>query len=181
MIPITFCAAHGVDTPLRQAHFMAQCDHESQGFTRTEENLNYSSARLLQIFPTHFNSKEAQAYAHQPEEIANRVYANRMGNGDEKSGDGWEFRGRGYLQLTGRETYERLGYGTNPHWVSTPDGALTSACRFWNSRGLSQLADHGTDIAVVRLITHSINGGGTGLPERYALFKKYAAELGVKV
>jgi len=166
------CEKFGVDSKLRLAMFLAQASHESMGFRRTEENLNYSAQGLLLTFPTHFNAQSAVSYGHKPMAIANRVYANRMGNSDERSGDGYKYRGRGYIQLTGKAMYEEfsqaMGEDINPDSLATPRLASMSAAWFWNENHLNAYADKG-DVAGA---TRRINGGLNGLAEREALYKK---------
>lgn len=168
-----------IDTPDRIAYFLAQVAHESNNFLTLEENLNYSEKGLRETFPTHFVENEFVLYAHQPEKIANRVYANRMGNGDEASGDGWLFRGRGPIQVTGRNMYRRIGGGIGVNLESDPDlvldpvyGAL-AACYFWRSMGCNELADAGNFQAVTR----KINGGLEGEADREALLAVAKAAL----
>lgn len=171
-----------INSVLRLAHFLAQCAHESGNFKATRENLNYSAEGLCKIFPKYFSAATAGSYARQPEKIANLVYANRMGNGDEASGDGYHFRGRGFIQLTGKSNYEAMakdGIGdvlAQPDLVAT-DYPLLSAAWFWNSRNLSALADQGTGDDTITAITKKINGGTNGLADRTALFKSYYALL----
>lgn len=167
--------ANGINTPMRQAAFLAQCGHESADFTRTTENLNYSTERLLQVFPKYFKTKEEAArVAQNPEAIANIVYSGRMGNGASTTGDGYKFRGRGYVQLTGRENYTKFSAKmgvdavANPDYVATPEGAALSAVWFWNSRDLSPLADRGAMVD----ITRKINGGVVGLEDRMKRYEK---------
>lgn len=167
---------HGIaGSRLRLAHFFAQVLHES-GFLRfTVENLNYSSTALQRVFGKYFRSKaEADAYAGQPEKIANRVYANRMGNRGESSGDGWKYRGRGLIQLTGRNNYkafaEWIGDGRvvdDPDVVAS-EYAVHSAVFFWDTHGLNKLADRDDVVA----LTRKINGGLNGLAHRRELFNK---------
>ena len=166
----------GITTGIRQIHFFAQLAHESVGFTRVEENMNYSAKRLLQVFPGCFDDAAAQEYAHQPERIASRVYANRMGNGDEASGDGWNFRGRGYMQLTGRSNYlayARSGYCvgdlmSHPEWLCDSPGRMKSAMWFWMKSGCNRLADADD----VKGVTRKINGGYNGLADRMYYWRK---------
>ena len=138
-----------VNTPQREAAFIAQWAHETQGFSRLVENLNYSAQGLLQNFSTHFTPEEAQDYARQPERIANRAYADRMGNGDEDSGDGWRYRGRGYPQLTGKDNYTQASADTGydfvnqPELVEQPGYAAYAGAWFWAKHGLNRLADIG--------------------------------------
>ena len=180
----------GVNTPLRLAHFLAQCGHESGGFRLTQENLNYSANGLKGIFKKYFlkadkktiDEAKANAYARQPQKIANLVYANRMGNGDEASGDGFKFRGRGYIQLTGKSNYAAFDLAVeddilaNPDLVSTKH-ALASAAWFWKKNGLNLIADTGSTAEVVTKITKRVNGGTIGLPDRIKHFKEYHALL----
>ena len=148
----------GITTRRRVAHFLAQIGHESGSLTRTEENLNYSATRLRQIWPTRFTAETALNYANHPQRIANRVYANRMGNGDEASGDGWRYRGRSPIQLTGRDNYRRMADLTGLPLLSKPDlacnvteGALIAAT-WWQANGLNPLADTGDTLAVSRRV-----------------------------
>lgn len=162
-----------INTPQRIAAFLAQCGHESGGWTVFEENLNYSAKGLLNTFKKYFpNEQIANAYARQPEKIANRVYANRMGNGPEQSGDGWLYRGRGPIQLTGKNNYLAFAQDmfddwenlfNNPDWVTADrDFALMSAIWFWNKNQLNREADSGN----IKLMTRKINGGYIGLDDR---------------
>ena len=169
----------GVNTPLRLAHFLAQCGHESGGFRLTQENLNYSAKGLRGIFKKYFPTDAlAAAYARQPQKIANRVYGSRMGNGPEASGEGFKFRGRGYIQLTGKQNYTAFDLAVeddilaNPDLVSTKH-ALASAAWFWKKNGLNLIADTGASNEVVTKITKRVNGGTIGLPDRIKHFKEY--------
>lgn len=173
----------GVNTPLRLAHFLAQCGHESGGFRLTQENLNYSAKGLMGIFKKYFPTQAlADAYARKPEKIANRVYGGRMGNGPEASGEGFKFRGRGYIQLTGKSNYAAFDLAVeddilaNPDLVSTKH-ALASAAWFWKKNGLNLIADTGSTAEVVTKITKRVNGGTIGLPDRIKHFKEYHALL----
>ncbi len=173
----------GVNTPLRLAHFLAQCGHESGGFRLTQENLNYSAKGLMGIFKKYFPTQAlADAYARKPEKIANRVYGNRMGNGPEASGEGFKFRGRGYIQLTGKQNYTAFDLAVpddilaNPDLVSTKH-ALASAAWFWKKNGLNLIADTGSSTEVVTKITKRVNGGTIGLADRIKHFKEYHALL----
>lgn len=164
-----------LNTVNRQAGFIAQCAHESGNFCHAAENLNYKAAGLMHVFPKYFPDElHASMYEHQPEKIANRIYANRMGNGDEASGDGYKYRGRGFIQLTGKDNYTKCGHAIDkdltmdPDYLTTPEGALKSALWFWNAHNLSLLAD--TDD--VLHMTKKINGGTIGLEERTALYHK---------
>ena len=178
MIPDT-AAKFQINTPLRLAHFLAQCGHESGGFKATQENLNYSAKGLNGIFKKYFPTEaSAAAYARQPQKIANKVYANRMSNGDEASGDGFKFRGRGYIQLTGRANYTLFGKAIGEDVTGNPDVvsgkyALLSAAWFWSNNGLNKLADGGSTDAVVTTITKRVNGGTIGLADRIKHFKEY--------
>ena len=175
---------YGITTERRVAHFLSQCAHESGGFKRLEENLNYSAKALRSVFGRYFGEPpkaDADEYARNPEMIANRVYNDayrkyKMGNTQE--GDGWRFRGRGLKQLTGRENYTRFGASVGmtaeeaAEYVATPAGAIESACWYWNSRNLNEIAD--TDNVVA--MTKKINGGTIGLEDRQ---KRYAHALKV--
>ncbi len=177
-IPDT-AAKFGINTPLRLAHFLAQCGHESAGFKATQENLNYGAKGLMSIFKKYFPTEaEALRYERKPEMIANRVYASRMSNGNEASGDGWRFRGRGYIQLTGRANYTAFGKAIGEDIPSTPDVVATkypllSAAWFWSTNGLNALADKGATDADVTAITKRVNGGTIGLEDRIKHFKEY--------
>jgi putative chitinase len=178
MIPDT-AAKFQINTPLRLAHFLAQCGHESGGFRVTQENLNYSAKGLAGIFKKYFPTEAAATpYARQPQKIANKVYANRMANGSEASGDGYKFRGRGYIQLTGRDNYTQFGKAIGEDIASNPDVvssnyALLSAAWFWSKNGLNKLADGGATDATVTSITKRVNGGTIGLADRIKHFKEY--------
>ncbi len=175
------CDTHQVDTPLRLAAFLAQTAHESGLFTALVENLNYSAAGLLATFPTHFDAPAAAEYAHQPEKIANRVYAGRMGNGEEASGDGWKYRGHGLLQLTGRDDFRDCGAALDLDLLADPDQLLKpvpaalSATWEWNRSGLNELADVGNFLR----ITLKINGGYNGLKDRIDLYTRAKKALGI--
>jgi putative chitinase len=178
MIPDT-AAKFQINTPLRLAHFLAQCGHESGGFKATSENLNYSAKGLMGIFKKYFPTEAlANAYQRNPQKIANKVYANRMANGDEASGDGFKFRGRGYIQLTGKDNYTQFGKAIGENIVANPDVvsgkyALLSAAWFWSKNGLNNLSDGGSTDAVVTSITKRVNGGTIGLADRIKHFKEY--------
>jgi len=181
MIPDT-ASKFEINTPLRLAHFLAQCGHESGGFKLTQENLNYSAKGLLGIFPKYFDAVTAAAYERKPEKIANVVYANRMGNGDKTSGDGWKFHGRGYIQLTGKENYTAFTKSIGEDCVTNPDlvaskYALASAAWFFNKNGLHKMADGGAGDDTVTKITKRVNGGTIGLPDRIKHFKEYYSLL----
>ena len=161
-----------INTPRRMAAFIAQCAHESGGFTTLKENLNYKPMSLRKLFPKYFDTDElAQQYCSKPNKqaaIANRIYANRMGNGDESSGDGYRFSGRGLIQLTGRATWQEFADSIETsladldEYMQTFEGACQSACFFWESRKLNQYAD-ASDIVT---LTRKINGGTIGLEDR---------------
>lgn len=166
-------------TPVRAAHFFAQTSHETGGFKAFSENLNYSASGLQGIFGKYFPGILEESYARQPEKIANRVYASRMGNGEEASGDGWKYRGRGALQLTGKANYEAfakyLGTNevvTNPDLVATKY-AFESAMFFFERNKLWEICDKGINDAAILALTKRINGGTNGLDDRLAKTKKY--------
>jgi len=178
MIPDT-AAKFGINTPLRLAHFLAQCGHESGGFRATQENLNYSAKGLLGIFKKYFPTVAlATAYQRKPEMIASRVYGGRMGNGPEATREGYKFRGRGYIQLTGKENYTAFGKAIGEDMTLNPDKvashyALLSAAWFFSKNGLHKIADEGSSDAVVTKITKRVNGGTIGLADRIKHFKEY--------
>ena len=160
---------YDINTPLRVAHFIAQCAHESGNFVFIKENLNYRAASLMTTFKRYFPTMElAQQYEKRPEKIANRVYANRMGNGDEASGDGWRYCGRGLIQLTGKDNYTffagSLGISVEEasEYLGTFEGAAQSACWYWEQNNLNRFADAND----VRGLTRAINGGYIGLEDR---------------
>lgn len=163
-----------LNTVDRAASFIAQVGHESGYLTRITENLNYSKAGLLKTFKKYFNDATATQYARKPEKIANRVYANRMGNGNESSGDGWRFRGRGLIQVTGRNNYTRLAQFLDMpleevlKYLETHEGATVSAGWFWDENNLNQFAD----AKDIRTLTRRINGGLNGLEDRIDLWER---------
>jgi len=172
-----------INTPLRTVHALAQFFCESSALNRLEENLNYSVKRLRQVFPKYFKTDaEAAAYAYKPMQIANRVYANRMGNGNEASGDGYRYRGRGVIQLTGRNNllaYERSGYCVgkvteHPEWLTQFPGALKSAMWYWKANGCNALADKDD----INAVTKRINGGLNGLSDRAYYLRRFKREFG---
>lgn len=181
-------AAASIDSPARCAAFLAQVIHESDGLRRLEENLAYSAPRLVQVWPRHFylapdepaGRLDAQAYAHNPRTLANLIYANRLGNGDSASGDGWTYRGRGLLQLTGRQHYadamDVLGMPLldDPDLLTEPTGATRSAVWYWLAIDGNAMADEDNEEACVRL-TRAINGGEIGLDQRLALWRQARA------
>jgi putative chitinase len=168
-----------INTPLRLAHFLAQCGHESGGFKLTKENLNYSAKGLNGIFKKYFPTLEsAVPYERKPEKIANKVYGGRMGNGPESSGEGSKFCGRGYIQLTGKDNYTAFGKSIGEDVCANPQVvaekyALLSAAWFFSKNGLHKMADGGASDAVVTSITKRVNGGTIGLPDRIKHFKEY--------
>lgn len=171
-----------ITTPLRLAHFLAQCGHESGGFKAVSENLNYSADGLKKIFPKYFPGALNESYARQPEKIANRVYSARMGNGDEKSGEGWKFRGRGYIQLTGKSNYAAFDKFVDDDILANPDliatkYPLASAAFFFNNNKLWAICDKGADDATVTAVTKRVNGGTIGLADRIKHFKEYYSLL----
>jgi putative chitinase len=168
-----------INTPLRLCHFLAQCGHESGNFKAVSENLNYGAKGLLGTFKKYFPTEaKAKEYERKPEKIANLVYANRMGNGTESSGDGFKFRGRGYIQLTGKDNYAAFDKVVEENITENPDLVATkypllSAAWFWNSRALNTLADKGATDTDVTAITKKVNGGTIGLPDRIKHFKEF--------
>jgi putative chitinase len=170
-----------IDTVNRVAGFIAQCSHESRQFTVLEENLNYSANALNLIFPKYFKKigRDADDYHRDPKAIANVIYANRMGNGNTKSGEGWKFRGRGVIQLTGKNNYKAFAESIDKSlnktidYVKSKKGALESACWYWNSRKLNDTAD---DKDIIRM-TKKINGGTIGLEDRKHHWKEALAIL----
>ena len=166
-------------TPVRAAHFFAQTAHETGGFKAFSENLNYSAQGLQGIFGKYFPGNLEESYARNPEKIANRVYASRMGNGDEKSGDGFKFRGRGALQLTGKDNYAAFAkYLNKPEIMTNPDLVATtysfeSAMFFFDKNKLWEICDKGINDAAILALTKRINGGTHGLEDRNQKTKKY--------
>jgi putative chitinase len=171
-----------ITNPLRLAHFLAQCGHESAGFKAIQENLNYSADGLKKIFPKYFPGNLAEGYAKNPEKIASKVYGSRMGNGDETTKEGFKFRGRGYIQLTGKDNYTKFAKFIGEDTVSNPDLVATkyplaSAAFFFDSNKLWAICDKGADDATVTAVTKRVNGGTIGLPDRIKHFKEYFALL----
>lgn len=181
-IPET-AAKFGITSNLRLAHFLAQCALESTKFTATVENLNYSAQGLQKIFKKYFQGVNANDYARKPEKIANRVYANRMGNGNEASGDGFKFRGRGYIQLTGRNNYTSFTKFIGEDCVANPDLVqttypLASAGFFFNSNKIWATCDKGSSNAIVLAVSTMVNGRNPhAVPERTAFFKEFFKAL----
>jgi putative chitinase len=178
---IDLLAKFGIDTHLELAHFLSQFHHESAGFTAKVENLNYSDTGLLKTFPKYFNVNTAKQHARKPQAIANRVYAGRMGN--DLLGDGWKYRGRGYIQLTGKNNYSALNsylktIGLADNVLESPDLVetkypLLSAAYWWMINGLNQIADNGSGDDVVKAVTKRVNGGLNGYAHRLEMFKYY--------
>jgi putative chitinase len=170
-----------INTAKRIAAFIAQCSHESAGFTALKENLNYKAETLTRLWPKLFPAGVAMAYASMPnkqEAIANRAYGGRMGNGAEASGEGWKFHGRGFIQLTGKENYTAFTKSIGEDCIANPDlvaskYALASAAWFFNKNGLHKMADGGANDDTVTKITKRVNGGTIGLPDRIKHFKEY--------
>lgn len=164
-----------IDTPVRLAHFLGQCAHESGNFKTTTENLNYGAQGLMATFKKYFPTIEiANQYARQPEKIANKVYANRMGNGNEASGMGYKFRGRGCIQLTGFTNYNQFDTIVDDNIIENPDLVSTkypllSAAWFWNVNAITALSDKGVNKDVTTAVTKKVNGGTIGLDERIEL------------
>ena len=171
----------GIDTAIKLSHFLSQCGHESAGFKVVNENLNYSKDGLRKIFPRYFTTDEIAArYARQPEKIANRVYGGRMGNGAEATGDGWKHRGRGYIQLTGKDNYTAFGTAIGVDILSNPDVVATeypllSAAWFFSKNCLRKCVD--ATPATVRSVTLCVNGGTIGLADRQKHFDEYYSLL----
>lgn len=170
-----------INTKLRLAAFLAQCAHESGNFTAVRENLNYRWESLRRVFPKYFPTDAlAKQYAQQPEKIANRVYANRMGNGPESSGDGWRYCGRGLIQLTGKNNYQAFADSIDTpleeitEFLGTFEGCVQSACWFWEANNLNGLADNRDIITMSR----RINGGDIGLDDRIAKYNNAIRVLG---
>ena len=180
-IPDT-AAKFNITNPLRLAHFLAQCGHESGGFKAVSENLNYSAKGLVGTFGKYFNSTTAAQYERKPEMIASRVYGSRMGNGDEASKEGYKFRGRGYIQLTGKSNYTNFAKFIGEDTIANPDLVATkyplaSAAFFFDSNKLWSICDKGADTATVTAVTKRVNGGTIGLDDRIKHFNEYYALL----
>jgi putative chitinase len=171
-----------INTILRLAHFLSQTSHESRRFTVTEEDLRYSAKRLKEIFPKYFPGNLAESYAQKPIKIASKVYGGRLGNGPEETTEGFIFRGRGYIQCTGKDNYKKLSedFGVdfikNPNLVAT-DYPLASAGWYFFKNNLNVIADKGSSDEVIKEITKKINGGTIGLAERITEFKRYYSIL----
>jgi putative chitinase len=167
---------------LRLAHFLAQCSHESGGFKVFQENLNYSVDGLKKIFPKYFPGNLSESYAKQPEKIASKVYGGRMGNGDESTKEGYKFRGRGFIQLTGKSNYTNFTKFIGEDCVANPDLVstkypLASAAFFFNNNNLWSICDKGASDDVVTQVTKRVNGGTIGLPDRIKHFKEFYSLL----
>lgn len=180
-IPDT-AAKFNITNPLRLAHFLAQCGHESGGFKAVSENLNYSAKGLLGTFGKYFNATTAAQYERKPEMIASRVYGGRMGNGDESTKEGFKFRGRGYIQLTGKSNYTNFTKFIGEDCIANPDLVATkyplaSAAFFFDSNKLWSICDLGSTDDVVTKVTKRVNGGTIGLADRIKHFKEYYALL----
>lgn len=177
----------GIDTAARARAFLAQIGHESAQLNCVEENLSYSAQALRKVFPKYFRTpQEASSYAHHPERIANRVYAGRMGNGSEESGDGWKFRGRGLIQITGRDNYVSMSALMGKDLTVWPDALLMplDACRsaalWWKAKGLNALADRlsgAGERKIFGAITKCVNGGLNGLEDRWAIYQRAKAAI----
>ena len=177
-----YCEKYKINTPKRISHFLAQVNYESGYMNYVEENLNYSAKQLLKVFPKYFKTlDEAKEYEYKGEKIANKVYANRMGNGSELSGDGWKYRGRGLIQLTGKNNYLKFSkwyndssiFVDNPDLLLQPQFAVLSAFFYWDTHKLNDyIVDNVDDYTICKLLTKKINGGYNGLEERFRLYKK---------
>ncbi len=180
-IPDT-AAKFNITNTLRLAHFLAQCGHESGNFRAVSENLNYSADGLKKIFPKYFPGNLNESYARQPEKIAARVYGGRMGNGDEASKEGFKFRGRGYIQLTGKSNYSIFDKFVDDDILANPDLVATkyplmSAAFFFNNNNLWTICDRGADVATVTAVTKRVNGGTIGLADRIKHFNEFYSLL----
>ena len=180
----------GITNPLRLTHFLAQCSHESGGFKIIKENLNYSTDGLLRIFSKYFRKADgftpdrqlAESYARQPQRIGSRVYANRMGNGDEASGDGYKYSGKGFIQLTGKDNYKQFSTFIGEDCVSNPDLVatkypLSSAAFFFNKNHIWDICDKGSSRDVIVQVTKKVNGGDIGLQDRIIHFDEFNKTL----
>lgn len=181
-----YCDKYNINTPLRLAHFLSQVNHESGDMKYIEENLNYSAKRLLQVFPKYFKTlQEAKKYEYKPEKIANKIYANRMGNG-EASGDGWRYRGRGPIQLTGKNNYILFAnWVKNKDIINNPDLILKdndllvlTAFFYWDYRKINNIIiDNANQYEICKKVTRAINGGYNGLDDRWQRFQKIYNKL----
>ena len=186
-----YCDKYEINTALRLAHFLAQVNHESNDMKVIEENLNYSAKRLLQVFRRYFKTlEEAKLYEFKAQKIANKVYANRMGNGDEASGDGWKYRGRGLIMLTGKNNYKEFSkwLGIGDMLVKKPDLILENkeytaltAFYYWTTRNINNLIiENVGQYDVCKKVTKVINGGYNGLDDRWQRFKKYYNKINLE-
>lgn len=184
----TLFEKYEITTPLRKAHILAQLDAET-GMKPREENLMYSSKRLMEVFPKYFRDVNPKEYEYKPEKIANRVYANRMGNGDEKSGDGWKYRGRGFMQITGKNNYRKLSQYTGVDYINNPDLLLTeadsviSALWYWKVNNINKYADKDdidkvSDIINIGRPTEKY-GDSHGFDKRVKFLKEWKKEFGI--
>ena len=179
---LQYCDKYKINTAERISHFLAQVNYESGYMNYVEENLNYSAKQLLKVFPKYFKTMdEAKEYEYKGEKIANKVYATRMGNGDEQSGDGYRYRGRGLIQLTGKNNYLKFSkwyndskiFVDNPDLLLQPQFAVLSAFFYWDTHKLNDyIVDNVDDYTICKLLTKKINGGYNGLEERFRLYKK---------
>ena len=166
-------AAHGINTPEQRAAFLAQVAVESKQLQRTTEDLNYSAQRIHEVWPGRFPTETAAApYAHHPEALANRAYAGVNGNGDEASGDGYRFRGRGFAQTTGRDNYRAVGFEHNPEALAEPQNAANSAAAYWQSHGLNEQTTRALNQAQFDAVSRTINGGDIGAQERWNAYQR---------
>lgn len=169
---------YGATSSLRLAHFLSQCSHESGNFKAVQENLNYTSKGLIRTFGKYFPGNLSESYAKQPEKIASRVYSSRLGNGDESTKEGWKYRGRGYIQLTGKSNYKKFSDFIGEDCVKNPDLVsekypLISAAFFFNVNNLWSICDNGDSTEVITQLTKRINGGTNGLNDRIKKFNEY--------
>lgn len=167
-----------INSKLRLAHFLSQCAHESGGFRTTRENLNYSEQGLKTTFGKYFPGDLAKSYARQPQKIANRVYANRMGNSNEQSGDGWKYAGKGYIQLTGKYNYSQFSKFVTDDVINNPDLVATkyplmSAAWFFQNGNIWTICDRGSDDKTIEAVTRAVNGGLNGIDDRKKYFNKF--------
>ena len=177
----TAMRAHGIDTPAKQAAFLAHVAVESQQLRNTSENLNYSAKRLTEVWPRRFPTlASARPYAHNPEKLANHVYANRNGNGNEASGDGWRYRGGGLMQATGRANYRAIGMERTPERLRNPVGASDSAAAFWESHGLNRTSARPMNRTAFDATTRTVNGGLNGASDRWAAYGRAVVALHVR-
>ena len=165
-----------INTPLRLAHFLSQCEHESGNFKFVNENLNYSADRLKVVFPKYFKTIDVAPYDRNPQKIASLIYGSRMGNGPESTGEGYKFRGRGYIQLTGKDNYTLFTKAIGEDCVANPDLVstkypLASAAWFFSKNGINAIADKGSSDDVVTDVTKRVNGGTIGLSQRIDAFR----------